>query len=269
MNELRKISIDQIKVGEHEQRLESEDPGIAELAASIRRVGVINPLVLVRDGDDLRLVAGHRRLLAARMAGINFVPCFVRTTEPIVDAEVSFAENFFRKDLSPVELAGALKDCLDRQIMEVKELAAGFHRSEHWVRSMIAIADWPADVLEAIHSEKISVSAGANLACVTEPAYREFLVRNAVEQGATARTTAAWLQAWQAMQPPEEAITAEPVPAGAPQVPLVPQAPCLCCAQLFDVNRMSHVPICGACIQILRVAGASGGVQSMQPMQET
>ena len=72
MNELRKISIDQIKVGEHEQRLESEDPGIAELAASIRRVGVINPLVLVRDGDDLRLVAGHRRLFGCSYGRYQF-----------------------------------------------------------------------------------------------------------------------------------------------------------------------------------------------------
>lgn len=257
MNGMGQIPISRIKVGEHEQRIDKEDPDTIELAASIKRIGIINPLVVVSDGDELRLVAGHRRLVAAVMAGLGHVPCFIRPSEKDVDAEISFAENFFRKDLSPVELAGALKDCLTKKTMTIQQLAAGFHRSEHWVNSMIAIAEWPGDVQEAIHNEKISVSAGGNLACVTEPAYREFLVRNAVESGATARTTAAWLQAWQAMQPPEEAVKAEPIPPGAPQVPLIPQAPCLCCSQLFEVNMMSHVPVCGACIQILRQVGMS------------
>lgn len=257
MNEMGQIPIKNIKVGEHAQRIDAEDPETVELAASIERIGIINPLVVVADGDELLLVAGHRRLVAARMAGLAVVPCFVRPSEKNVDAEIAFAENFFRKDLSAVELAGALKDCLAKEAMTIEQLAAGFHKSVHWVNSMIAIADWPGDVLEALHSERLSVSAAHNLACVTDEDYRIFLVRNAVEQGATARTTAAWLQAWEAVQPPEQAITAEPVPAGAIQVPLVPQAPCLCCAQLFEVNMMSHVPVCGACIQILRTVGMS------------
>lgn len=269
MQEIQEIQIGKIIVGEHEQRLDTEDPSIHELAASIKRIGIINPLVVVRDGDELHLIAGHRRLVAAHLAGLQNVPCFIRPSEKNVDAEISFAENFFRKDLSPIELACALKDCLDNERMTIEELAAGFHRSQHWVHSMIAIAGWPVDVQEAIHAKAISVSAASNLALVTDEDYRIFLVRNAAESGATARTTAAWLQAWEAMQPPEQAITAEPVPMGAPQVPLVPQAPCLCCAQLFAVNRMSHVPLCGACIQIIRVAAASGAVQTMSPTKET
>lgn len=266
MNEVGQIPIDDIKVGEHAQRIDAEDPDTVELAASIRRVGIINPLVVVRDGDELHLLAGHRRLVAACLAGLKVVPCFIRPSEKDVDAEISFAENFFRKDLSPVELAAALKDCLTKETMTIQQLAAGFHKSEHWVHSMIAIADWPDDVLEALHNEQFSVSAAHNLACVTEPDYRAFLVRNAVESGATARTTAAWLQAWRSMAPPEEAITAEPVAAGTPRVPLVPQAPCLCCSQLFMVNKMSHVPICGGCIQVLRQVGRT--LPAMDPNQQ-
>ncbi|MCW4049271.1 MAG: ParB/RepB/Spo0J family partition protein, partial [Candidatus Bathyarchaeota archaeon] len=217
------------------------------------------PIIVTGEIGEYQLVAGHRRVEAARVVGLQSIPAIVRDSDVAEAAEVTFAENFFRKDLSPVELACALSDCIINQQMTVKEMAAGFHRSEHWVQQMIAIAGWPGDVLEAIHCEAISVSAGANLAVVTDDKYRRFLVSNAVDSGATARTTSAWLQAWRAMQPPEQAVEAEPVTAGPVPIPMVPQAPCFCCSQMFKVNEMSHVPVCGACIQIIRQVGMPGG----------
>jgi len=268
MAEIKEIPIGKIKVGEHEQRLEKVDDGIDDLAGSIGRLGLIYPLLVRGVDDGYILVEGHRRMEACRRLGLSTVQCIVEESGLAESTELSFAANFFRKDLSPVELACALKDCLANETLTVKELAAGFHRSEHWVYSMIAIADWPKDILEAIHNEKLSVSAASNLAMVTDDTYRNFLVRNAVEQGATARTTAAWLQAWRSMQPPEEAITAEPVSMGTHQTPMVPQSPCLCCSQLFEVNMMSHVPVCGQCIRILRQVGASGSVPLVQSMPQ-
>jgi len=257
VEELKVIPINQIKVGEHAQRVEEDDPDTEDLAASIRRLGVINPLRVAVVQGEIHLVAGHRRLAAAKMADLVEVPCIVRESNLEIDSEITFAENFFRKDLSPIELACAIKDVLDKETQTVAQLAAGFHKSEHWVRSMVALAQWPNDVQAAVHDRVISVSAASNLALVTDVDYRMFLLRNAAESGATARTTSAWLQAWRAMQPPEEAIQAEPVQAGPQQVPMIPMAPCLCCAQQFEVNMMSHVPVCGACIQIIRKIGVS------------
>lgn len=259
MDEITQIKIGEIRVGEHAQRLEANDPDVEELAASMRRLGVLVPVIVTGGPGEYKLVAGHRRLEAAGIAGLKTIPAIIRESGVAEAAEVTFAENFFRKDLSPVELACALKDCLDNERMTVKELAEGFHRSEHWVLQMIAVAGWQSDVLEAIHAEVISVSAASNLAVITDDDYRGFLLRNAAESGATARTTAAWLQAWRAMQPPEQAIEAEPVHAGPVVIPMVPQAPCFCCSQMFKVNEMSHVPVCGACIQIIRQVGISQG----------
>lgn len=259
MTEVKEVPIEKIETGEYEQRMDKEDDQIVELAASISRIGIISPLILEQKGDSFQLVSGHRRLLAAIRVGHSTVPCIVRDSQNGEPSEVTFAENFFRKDLSPVELACAIKDCYVNGIRSVKEMAAGFNKSEHWVQRQISITGWPDDVLEAIHEGKISVSAGSNLALVTDSNYRIFLVRNAVEQGATARTTAAWLQAWEAMQPAEEAIQAEPVSAGTHQTPMVPQAPCLCCGVVHLVNELSHVPVCGGCIQAIRLAGLGAG----------
>jgi len=259
MTEVKEIPIGKIKAGEHEQRAKELDVDLDGLVSSISRLGLVYPLVVAPKGDGFLLVEGHRRLAACKRLGLSKVRCLVTDTGKEDEAEIAFAGNFFRKDLSPVELACALKDCNEKGTMTIGELAAGFHKSKHWVQQMIAIAAWPPDVQEAIHEKVLSVSAAANLAVVTDDTYRVFLLRNAVEQGATARTTASWLQAWRAMQPQEEAITAEPVQGQTIQIPAVPQAPCLCCGQIFKVNEMSHVPVCGACVQIIRQIGRSGG----------
>lgn len=261
MQKIVEIPVGKIEAGEHEQRLDIEDEELDGLVSSISRVGLVYPCIVVSRGDKFILLEGHRRLAACKRLGKQTIGCLVRDSKETAAAEVAFAGNFFRKDLSPVELACAIKDAYVKATLTVKELAAGFHRSEHWVQRMMAVADWPVDILEAVHNESISVSAAANLAVVTDDTYRRFLVSNAVESGATARTTASWLQAWRAMQPASEAITSEPVKGDSRGQPVIPQAPCLCCAQIFPANEMSHVPVCGGCIQIIRRVGSTGWEQ--------
>ena len=255
MAKIMSVPVEKIKVGDHAQRMEGEDEGIEELARSIARIGLLVPLVVCGGPDSYVVIAGHRRLAACQIAGRKTVPCVVRKGTESAKAEMTFAENMFRKDLSPLELAAAVKDCIENKVMTVDELAAGLHRSTEWIRRMVAMLDWPADVLEVIHAEKISVSAGHNLALVDGDTYRRFLVKNAVESGATARSTAAWLQAWRSMQPMEQAVTAEPGSAESRPTPMVPQAPCLACGQVFRTDELSHVPICAGCIQAIRNAG--------------
>lgn len=254
MAEMVQIPIGKIKAGDHTLRAGGEDETLDDLAASIGRVGVIVPLVVVRGDDGYTVVAGHRRLAACKRVGLQTIPCLVSEGNQFRLKETAFAENLFRQDLTPIEIACGLKDVIDRGIMEFDELARVMHRSEHWVSRQIAILSWPADVLEVIQNGKLSVAAASNLALIEEPNYRNFLLRTATEQGATARTTAAWLQAYRVSKPPVEAITAEPVPAGSPSTPAVPQAPCLVCGDVFRTDELSHVPICTACIKVIRNA---------------
>lgn len=255
MAEILQISIDRIKVANHVLRMEGEDDALNELSASIRRVGIIVPLVVSPAGDSFNLIAGHRRLAAAKRAGLQKVPCCEREDNASLGAEISFAENLFRKDLSPVEIAAGIKDVLDQGIMELDELAASMHRSEYWVNRQLSMLDWPADVLEVLHNGKISTAAASNIAMVSDDTYRAFLLRNAVDQGASARTTAAWLQAWRSSAPPQEAIEAEPVSGESRPTPMVPQAPCIVCGQVFRTDQLSHVPVCAGCINAIRQVG--------------
>jgi len=255
MQKVEMIPVEKIKVGEYDRRLQEQGAEIEELARSIQRIGIVCPLGVVRENDNYVLICGHRRLEAARICRLENVPCIVWGGSPRDFHEVSFAENFFRKDLSPVEQATAIKDCIENKVLTIEELARGFHRSEYWVREQIAICEWPSDVLESLHQGAISVSAAHNLAVIDDSVYRGFLLRQAIENGATARTTAAWLQAWRSMLPPEQALASEPVKNGHTPAPLTPQAPCICCGNVLPMDRLSHVPVCTDCVKVIIKGG--------------
>ncbi|MBA7562203.1 Nucleoid occlusion protein [subsurface metagenome] len=256
MAEIVEIPIEKIQVGDNALRMEFDDEEVSDLAVSIRRIGVIVPLVVAAVGDHFLLVAGHRRLKAAANAGLSAVPCLVRKDTESGRREVSFAENLFRRDLTPVEVAAGIKDVLDQETMTVDELAKMVHRSEHWVAHMLDLLTWPDDVLQAIHIGWLSVSAGANIALINDDTYRGFLLKNAQEGGVTARTTSAWLQAWRSMEPQEVAVTREPASAGAASIPAIPQAPCICCMQVFRTDELAHVAVCVGCVSAIRGVGA-------------
>lgn len=252
MNEVMEIPIEQIKVGEHDQRLGVDEEAVADLAGSIARVGLLYPCLVVQDGEEYLVLDGHTRLAALKRLGRASVRCIVQEGDKAGCAEMAFAGNFFHKQLTPIERAAAIADVYKSSAMTIEQIADGFHRTVHWVEQQIAICDWPADVQCAIHETGLSVAAASNLAFVTDDVYRSFLLQNAVDQGATARTTSAWLQAWRSNMPQTEAVQTEPVAGQQPQAPLIPQSPCFICSNIFDVNQMSHVPMCGSCIGTIR-----------------
>lgn len=257
MQEITEIPVVKIKVGDYDIRMEGGPDSLDGLRSSIRRIGIIVPLVVSGGPDSFSLIAGHRRYRAAVLENFETVPAVVRQEDRAADTETSFAENLFRQDLTDLELAAAINDVLKDATMTVEQLAAAMGRSKEWVRRHVSILAWPKDVQMALHKKKLSVAAAANLAMVTNDGYRWFLLRNAVDQGATARVTAAWLQAWRAMQPAEQAITAQPDPGVQRTQPMVPQAPCLVCSEVFRTDELSHVPICASCIRSIRNAVSS------------
>ena len=192
------IKLEEIDAGENPLRLEGENKGITELAESIRRIGLINPLVVALGPDDdrYRLIAGHRRFAACRRVGLKEVQVRIIKGEQREICEIALAENLFRKDLSPVEMAVAVVALIKEGGMAREQVASICHRPSAWVREQEEIVSWPADVQNAVHNGWLSVSAASNLALVYDDAHRRSLLNQAKQNGATARATAAWLQEW-------------------------------------------------------------------------
>lgn len=249
------LVIGAVKFEEHSQRIEVDEEKMLDLAASIQGEGLLQPISVKKADDGYVVVCGHRRLEACKRLGWETVPVIVVQGDEASMRSKTFAENFFSEDLTALELAVGIAEEYKSGRMTIERMAAGFKRSPDWVRRQIAVCGWPEDVHEAIHCGKLSIAAASNLALVTEDFYRKSLVSQACENGATARTTSAWLQAWRSMLPLEEAVEQEPVPAGEVPVPMVPQAPCLACHEVYRTDELSHVPICRHCIKVISEAG--------------
>lgn len=254
MDKIEKIPVSRIKAEKHRVRLSNEDQEIADLAMSIRSIGLIYPLVVYKEDDLFNIISGHRRFAALLELQYLEAPCIVTESSEAQRSETVLAENLFRKDMSPVEVAAALKDCLDNETMGREQLARAMHRSVQWINRQMVILSWPPDIQKAIHLDQLSVSAAENIALIPDETYRNFLLRNAVENGATARTTAAWLQAYRAAEPATAAIEKEPVSQPERSTPAVPQAPCLACGQVYRTDQLSHCPLCQTCISAIRSA---------------
>jgi len=255
MTTFKEVQIKLIEVGDNAQRFNPDDDRINDLAASIADDGLINPLGVLTTEDGYRLIYGHRRLEAVKKLGWQEVTARILTVNEADAMRQTFSENFYREDLTPVELAVAISKEYETGRQTIEQLAKGFHRSMDWVRRYIAVCEWPEDVLDTMHSGKVSMAAAANLALIEEDSYRQFLCRQAIENGATARATSAWLQAWRSMLPMDEAIE-QPANPGVPVIaPMVPQAPCMCCAKVYRLDALSYIPACNECMPKIRAIG--------------
>ena len=249
--QVKMLRMDEISEGPYHVRAEEKDEAIAELAASISRVGILNPLRVCAEGDGYLLIAGHRRLSAAKIAGLGQVPCIVSQARGAQAREVSIAENFFRKDLSPIEQASAINDCVNDGVMDIEQIAAAMNRQPAWIEDQLSLLEWPDDVISALHMGVISVSAARNLALIADDTYRLTLLNMALENGATARTTAAWLQAWRAAKPASEAAAAGPVSPGSASPTVASYLICVGCQNEFLPGQIPFVPLCSNCGGIL------------------
>lgn len=153
------VHLSSISAPESPLRRAIESGGIEELTQSIRQLGLLNPLTVKKQPVGWEVVAGHRRLLACRMAPLDMVPIMVVETDAVTAAAVSLAENAIREDLTPVEEAHALREWREVLGLSVVEIAGKLGKSEAWVRGRLDLLLWPDRALAAVAAGRAAVSA--------------------------------------------------------------------------------------------------------------
>ena len=150
------VAVDSIDRNPFQPRKEFESEALAELAASIKQHGLLQPLLVRVTGERYQLIAGERRWLAARKAGLETVPCRVLELEDRQVYEVAIEENLKRKDLGVLEKAEAFRDYLQRFGCSIEELAGRLSMSRANVSNYLRLLDLCDPVKQALKEERIS-----------------------------------------------------------------------------------------------------------------
>jgi ParB family chromosome partitioning protein len=140
-----------------------DDETLDTLAASISEVGVLQPIVVRRVGSGYELIAGERRLRAAKKAGLATIPVVVRDSDDAESLREALIENIHREDLNPVELAEAFRELLDELGLKQETLAERLGMSRSHIANTIRLLQLPTDVQRLLAERKIQAGHGRAL----------------------------------------------------------------------------------------------------------
>jgi ParB family chromosome partitioning protein len=191
-----------------------DDEALAELAASIREVGILQPIVVRKTIQGYEVVTGERRLRAAKLAGLAMVPVVLRDSDDSNLLREALIENIHREDLNPIELGEAFRQLLDELGLKQEELADRVGVSRSHIANTIRLLALPFDVQQLLTDEKISAGhARALLALGDSDAITSLSLRVAAEDLSVRETeeiVRRFIEAPVEPSPKKEATTPEP-----------------------------------------------------------
>jgi len=185
------LPLDRVERNPHQPRASFDETQLGELAASIAVHGILQPIVVraLADGG-YQLVAGERRLRAARIAGLQTIPAIVRDAEDGEDSlELALIENIQREDLNPIETAVAYRELIDRFGLTHEAVARQVGKSRVAVSNALRLLDLAPDTRQAIVDGRISEGHGRALAAITIPDLQKAVLGVVLERGLSVRQT--------------------------------------------------------------------------------
>lgn len=155
-----RLSVDALQAGKYQPRTNMDDESIRALAVSIEQQGVMQPII-VRAVDDpeigYEVIAGERRLRAARIAGLEFVPVIIKEVDDEQAAVMALIENIQREDLNPLEEARGLKRLLEEFAMTHEQIADAVGRSRSSTSNLLRLLNLAEPVQELLHRNEIDM----------------------------------------------------------------------------------------------------------------
>jgi ParB family chromosome partitioning protein len=177
------VRLDQIHHNPWQPRKDFDEVELASLSESIKHHGILQPLVVRQTGDGYQLIAGERRLRAARAAGLEAVPVRVVDFNDQQVLEAALVENIHRTDLNPIEKAHGFKEYLSRFHMTHEELATRLGLARPTVTNLVGLLELPAEVQDYIRNGEVTVGHAKKLKAVQEPERQLALCKQIVTRG--------------------------------------------------------------------------------------
>lgn len=154
--EIIKVPIINIKESKFQMRRKITPDSLKELVDSIKEKGIIEPVIVRPGGEGYEIIAGHRRFLAAKEAGLEEIPCIVKEVSDNEAAEISLIENIQRENLNPIEEALAIKRLTQKFNLTHEEVAKKIGKSRVYVTNILRLLKLPPEIKEKIEKGELS-----------------------------------------------------------------------------------------------------------------
>lgn len=185
---LLEVPLTSIRPNPHQPRSHFDEESLASLAASIREIGVLQPVLVRPLGDDqYELIAGERRLRAARRAGLQSIPALVKGVTDVASLEQALVENLHRQDLNPLEEAGAYQQLIEDFGLTHDQVSARVGRSRAAVSNTLRLFQLPPSIQRLVAEGQLSAGHARALLGTPDRSFQEALARRAVAEGLSVR----------------------------------------------------------------------------------
>jgi ParB family chromosome partitioning protein len=164
------ISVDSIDGNPFQPRTHFDEQALEELAASIRKLGIVQPLTVREAGNGrYQLIAGERRLRAARLAGLTHVPAFIRTADDQAMLELALVENIQREDLDAVEVAISFHRLIEECSLTQEQLSERVGKQRSTISNYLRLLRLPAEIQLGIKNKHLMMGHARTLINIEEP----------------------------------------------------------------------------------------------------
>ncbi|MBK5251427.1 MAG: ParB/RepB/Spo0J family partition protein [Peptostreptococcaceae bacterium] len=181
------IEIGLIKTNPNQPRKHFDKDKIEELAKSVKRHGIIQPVIVSQEEKGYRIIAGERRYRAAREANLKSVPCIIREAKPAERMELALIENLQREDLNPIEEAMAFRLLMDEHGLTQEKVSDVAGKSRPYVANLIRLLGLEDEIKGLIAEGKITGGHGRTLLGLPSGEKRKMLLERIVEKGLSVR----------------------------------------------------------------------------------
>lgn len=234
---------------ERPMRSDLSQENLQDLALSIKQMGLLEPIVVTPRGDRYEVVAGHRRITAAGLVGLDEVPCHIVTGNQEQIEMMKIHENLIRQDVNPWDEATHFARLITDMKLTPGKIANMTNRSDGYVRQRLALLSMDNRLQEAVRDGKLRLSVANELAKINDPAKLGTMLGYASTQGITADVAKRWVAESQPSAPPVAGTLPPEVPGGQIVPASQQQVQCFYCLQhmgLFDGTQVLVHDQCAA-----------------------
>lgn len=201
---INEIPLSQISANPDQPRIDFDADSLEELAASIKEIGIIQPISLRKTGaDSYQIIAGERRYRAAKLAGLATVPAYIRTANEAELTEMALVENIQREDLNAIEIALTFKKLLEQYNLTQERLSERIGKKRATIANFMRLLKLPAEVQLGLRDRQVDMGHARALLTISDPTLQLKLYNKILENGLSVRKVEELAKAYQNGETPE------------------------------------------------------------------